>query len=1096
MFRPIVVVLALLTAVAGGAQVMAAPSSGLTVVVPAKIEAGTSFAFEFRLPRHVAAVDGRLFLDSTMAEVVGLAPVGGGVALQPVDIPGGVAFGAYGLNPRNGRTAMRVVVAPQVDAVVDFRIIIDALSDANGNRLTLNAHEAVGTLKVGRGGRHGASPRDAAPKRPTRAPRSIQAPVSDRSIDALDLDVVRAVWSLARGNDDVCDVSRYAVADANRDGCVDIADIQAVVARQTTAPRASSAAAAGGLDTRFTASAAGPVVVPPAASAALGLTFTVTSSADTPDVSNGDGLCADSNGACTLRAAITESNWQAGDNRIEFNLPGTAPVPIQLSSAPMSMIQDRTGSLVIDGYSQPGSSVNTATVGSNAVPGVELRGTADSPRGYGLYVTSANNTIRGLLFNAHFRSLFIDGPDAHHNLVVGNLFGFTASGGQNFYQGYSHVGLNAGAHDNIVGTPSLADRNVIGRVRKAVYLYAPGTDANVIQNNVMCLRPSGMAEAPCQTAVDHDFGPKNNLTGGSAASERNVVGPTFLQAVEISHGWDPNGVDTTAKWQNNNNQIIGNWLGFRGDGSYHPAFRSAQSNPFSGDNGNGINVYDGSNFNLVEGNWVASVYDGIQTMSSNSAGNIIRGNVIGESPLGEPAPLTRDGIVARLNTRSHLIEQNIVRNAGRYGIGLTQQDVLWVRLSRNIITDMSGPAIFLQPHPSNPGEGANNLQPAPVITSATSIEVEGTGQPGATVEVYRASRPAGQSGLPIAYLGDALVAPDGTWSMPVTLAVNEVVTALQTSSTNNSSALGVNVAAVFEEPIDPPVADFDWSQQPGVLTVEFTDTSSGSPTAWSWNFGDGTSSTQQNPTHTYSQAGDYVVQLTASNAGGPDTASETITVDPPSATEFAADTFVRTVANGWGTADIGGAYTLEGGPAANYNVAGGVGTFTLPNANASRSARLDGVSQADVDILFRVAANKVLAGANLFVYAVARRSGNSEYRPRLILNSNGTVSVNASVLVNGSESSLGSAVLVPGLNQVADGFIWVRAEVVGSSPTTIRVKAWADGQPEPVGWHFTATNSVAAVQGPGSLALRSYLATGGSNAPITLSFDDYAVSAP
>jgi PKD repeat protein len=289
------------------------------------------------------------------------------------------------------------------------------------------------------------------------------------------------------------------------------------------------------------------------------------------------------------------------------------------------------------------------------------------------------------------------------------------------------------------------------------------------------------------------------------------------------------------------------------------------------------------------------------------------------------------------------------------------------------------------------------------------------------------------------------------------------------------------------------VADFDWQQQSGVPTVDFSDTSSGNPSSWNWNFGDGSSSTAQNPSHTYAQAGDYVVQLTATNQGGPDTTTQTITVDPPSATEFAADAFARSVSNGWGNADVGGAYTLESGAAANYNVSGGVGTITLPSANASRSVRLDGVSQADVDIRFRVASNKVLSGANLFVYAIARRNTNNEYRPRLILNANGSVSVSASVLANGSESALGSAVVVAGLTQAADSFIWLRAQITGSSPTTIRVKAWADGQAEPAGWQFSATNSLAALQGAGSLALRSYLATGGSNAPVTLSFDDYSV---
>jgi PKD repeat protein len=63
------------------------------------------------------------------------------------------------------------------------------------------------------------------------------------------------------------------------------------------------------------------------------------------------------------------------------------------------------------------------------------------------------------------------------------------------------------------------------------------------------------------------------------------------------------------------------------------------------------------------------------------------------------------------------------------------------------------------------------------------------------------------------------------------------------------------------------------------LTVQFIDTSSGSPTSWAWNFGDGTSSTLQNPGHTYGTAGTYRASLTVSNAGGAShTSTRTITV--------------------------------------------------------------------------------------------------------------------------------------------------------------------------------------------------------------------------
>jgi PKD repeat protein len=53
------------------------------------------------------------------------------------------------------------------------------------------------------------------------------------------------------------------------------------------------------------------------------------------------------------------------------------------------------------------------------------------------------------------------------------------------------------------------------------------------------------------------------------------------------------------------------------------------------------------------------------------------------------------------------------------------------------------------------------------------------------------------------------------------------------------------------------------------LFVQFTDQSTGSPTTWSWNFGDGLSnSTEQNPIHIYSDPGNYSVTLTATNLYG------------------------------------------------------------------------------------------------------------------------------------------------------------------------------------------------------------------------------------
>jgi PKD repeat protein len=68
-------------------------------------------------------------------------------------------------------------------------------------------------------------------------------------------------------------------------------------------------------------------------------------------------------------------------------------------------------------------------------------------------------------------------------------------------------------------------------------------------------------------------------------------------------------------------------------------------------------------------------------------------------------------------------------------------------------------------------------------------------------------------------------------------------------------------------------ANFEASLTAGTapLTVDFTDLSTGNPDTWMWYFGDGETSTEQNPTHVYGSAGTYDVSLIASNAFTGDT---------------------------------------------------------------------------------------------------------------------------------------------------------------------------------------------------------------------------------
>jgi len=105
----------------------------------------------------------------------------------------------------------------------------------------------------------------------------------------------------------------------------------------------------------------------------------------------------------------------------------------------------------------------------------------------------------------------------------------------------------------------------------------------------------------------------------------------------------------------------------------------------------------------------------------------------------------------------------------------------------------------------------------------------------------------------------------------------------------------VNAVAAVEgsDEIDPdPVADFAGIPISGdaPLNVNFTNMSTGNPTAWSWSFGDegetSTSTLQYPPTHTYTTVGTYTVSLTVTGPGGSeDTLTKTnyITVSEPAA---------------------------------------------------------------------------------------------------------------------------------------------------------------------------------------------------------------------
>lgn len=111
----------------------------------------------------------------------------------------------------------------------------------------------------------------------------------------------------------------------------------------------------------------------------------------------------------------------------------------------------------------------------------------------------------------------------------------------------------------------------------------------------------------------------------------------------------------------------------------------------------------------------------------------------------------------------------------------------------------------------------------------------------------------------------------GTYS--VKLFASNAVSSNETTKANLVRAIGLSA----------PDFTSDTTSGPASLTVNFTDTSTEQPTSWLWDFGDGASSTSQNPSHVYSTPGTYTVALTATNEAGAatETKANYITVFTP-----------------------------------------------------------------------------------------------------------------------------------------------------------------------------------------------------------------------
>jgi PKD repeat protein len=124
--------------------------------------------------------------------------------------------------------------------------------------------------------------------------------------------------------------------------------------------------------------------------------------------------------------------------------------------------------------------------------------------------------------------------------------------------------------------------------------------------------------------------------------------------------------------------------------------------------------------------------------------------------------------------------------------------------------------------------------------------------------------------------------PIHTYANPGTYNVTLTVANEQGSMSKTSPELVIVTS--LPPTASPPIASFTWQDMSNTLEwrVQFADQSQGNPSSWKWEFGDGKTSTERNPSHVYSAGGPYTVKLTAAtDPSASDTVQQEIMVKRP-----------------------------------------------------------------------------------------------------------------------------------------------------------------------------------------------------------------------
>ena len=436
-----------------------------------------------------------------------------------------------------------------------------------------------------------------------------------------------------------------------------------------------------------------------------GTTFTITNTNDA--------------GAGSLRQAILDSNANPPPpnttNLISFNIPGSGVHTITLASG----LPNITQPVIIDGYTQPGASPNTLTIGDNAVILIKINAGTVNPIvricntaicGFG---NADGSTIRGLCIVQETGGGTMLDISSNNNVIVGNFLGVDTDGAT-LGGVQTPIFVRAGVSGTAIGGTAPAARNVMASLNGSGHININGSNT-LVQGNYIGLNAAGTA--PLGSMLDSIYVLAGNgvTIGGSTPGAGNVInamrGGIFIRNIPTGIVIQGNLIGTDATGTIGFDELF--WGIFLGDSTNTTiGGGTAGAGNVIHARALGIDIEDSPTGIVIQGNFIGTDITGMIDLGNGSCGISVTSSMT-------------SGIIGGTSAG----EGNVIAFSGSHGVTVIAATG-W-RILGNSIHDNAGLGITLGGGCANPNvtprpndhcdtdTGPNNGQNYPVITSAS-----------------------------------------------------------------------------------------------------------------------------------------------------------------------------------------------------------------------------------------------------------------------------------------------------------------------------------------------------------------------------------------